>query len=266
MKDNKIVAIVLVIIIVAAAALYVIQRRNATVPSVTLSTNYHRAKPEVKTAPPGEAGKNTLTMETQKPNSSVTVQEVSFADTAGYVVIHKDEDGRPGLIIGHSALLHIGNSQNTVITLTTPLVDKNSYFAMLHKDNGDGVYNIIEDQPLRDEGDNIIMTKFDALLIPTSEEQAPSQSAAKTYIIEMNENSFSPATLSIKKDDIVKFINRGSTDMWPASAVHPAHEACPGFDALQGIAPGSSYSHTFTLVKDCPFHDHLTPSLRGKIS
>lgn len=62
------------------------------------------------------------------------------------------------------------------------------------------------------------------------------------------------------------FKNDDTRDRWPASAVHPTHQVCPGFDAIGGVKPGESYYYAFTVAKECPFHDHLIPSLRGKIT
>lgn len=168
MKDSKTVAIILIIIVATAVVLYVIQRRETTTKPPYRPAPTNEIKPVSKTPPPREPVKSSIVVQTQKPGNSVTIQEVSLADTTGYVVIHKDAEGRPGLIIGHSALLPVGNYQNVAVDLATPMADKNSYFVMLHKDNGDSLYNITEDQPLKDDTGNIIMIKFDALFISSS--------------------------------------------------------------------------------------------------
>lgn len=74
--------------------------------------------------------------------------------------------------------------------------------------------------------------------------------------------------LTIRVGDKVTFVNNDSVTHWPASGIHPSHQICPGFDALKGLAAGESYTHTFTEVKTCPFHDHLNAGnspLRGQI-
>ncbi len=81
----------------------------------------------------------------------------------------------------------------------------------------------------------------------------------------MVSNTFSPDTITIKVGDTVVFKNDDVKTFWPASAVHPTHQVCPGFDALGMVRPGESYSHTFTTAKECPFHDHLNPGVKGKI-
>ena len=72
--------------------------------------------------------------------------------------------------------------------------------------------------------------------------------------------------LTIKKGDTVEFRNGDARSRWPASGMHPTHLLCPGFDALRALANGETYSHAFPEAKECPMHDHLIPSLRGKIT
>lgn len=97
---------------------------------------------------------------------------------------------------------------------------------------------------------------------------APSQTgsaSAETVTVDITTSGFSPAEVKIKAGDTVKFINKDTKKRWPASGPHPQHTACPGFDAKPGIDPGESYSRTFTDIKTCPMHDHLSPTQFGKI-
>ncbi|MFN7088213.1 MAG: hypothetical protein ACK4NX_00070 [Candidatus Paceibacteria bacterium] len=100
-------------------------------------------------------------------------------------------------------------------------------------------------------------------------ENLPTQSPSPSSVtILMVPNGFSPSSITISKGTTVIFVNQDTRRRWPASAVHPTHEVCPGFDAIGGVAPGESYSYTFNFdpPKSCPFHDHLIPSLTGKIT
>lgn len=87
----------------------------------------------------------------------------------------------------------------------------------------------------------------------------------KTHKIEMTQSGFSPKEITIKKGDKVEFVNKDSAKHWPASGIHPTHKLCPGFDAVGGVGAGKTYSFTFNEVKECPFHDHLSPNLFGQI-
>ncbi len=94
----------------------------------------------------------------------------------------------------------------------------------------------------------------------------PAGAGPASHIISMAAGGFQPANLTIKAGDTVVFRNDDARQHWPASGVHPTHLLCPGFDALRPMATGETYSHTFTEAKECPMHDHLTPSLQGKIT
>ena len=102
----------------------------------------------------------------------------------------------------------------------------------------------------------------------TPQSAAPSaQTGVETApTIEITAGGFSPATVTVTKGTTVTFVNRDSTPHWPASGVHPTHQLCPSFDALRGLQTGESYRFTFNEVKECPFHDHLNVSLRGKVT
>lgn len=82
----------------------------------------------------------------------------------------------------------------------------------------------------------------------------------------MTAGGFQQANLIIKRGDTIVFRNNDNRTRWPASGVHPTHLLCPGFDASRPMQSGETYSHTFTEAKECPMHDHLMPSSRGKIT
>lgn len=98
-------------------------------------------------------------------------------------------------------------------------------------------------------------------------------------VIAYSDTGYSPSLLTIKTGDTVTFKNQSAQNMWTASAMHPAHilysgtslsEHCPdvantSFDACKGIPLGDSWSFTFTKVGAWPYHDHLHPTLFGKI-
>jgi plastocyanin len=94
----------------------------------------------------------------------------------------------------------------------------------------------------------------------------PTSTAPKTYDISATDAGYTPATLTIKKGDTVKFTNNGTKLNWPASAPHPTHTDYPEFDPKKGIAVGSSWSFTFTKTGTWRFHDHLNPTHFGSIT
>ena len=98
-------------------------------------------------------------------------------------------------------------------------------------------------------------------------------------VITYSAKGFSPSTVTINVGDTVTFRNESSLDMWPASAMHPTHTVYDGtslqqhcvsgatasFDSCGGVAPGGTYSFTFTKIGSWGFHDHLNPKYFGKV-
>ena len=104
-------------------------------------------------------------------------------------------------------------------------------------------------------------------------------SGGQETTVEMNSNGFNPQTVTINKGDKVTWVNLDTNPHWPASAFHPTHTAYPGsgiqkcgtseqsniFDACKGLGPEETYSFTFNEVGEWNYHDHLNPSLFGKV-
>lgn len=86
---------------------------------------------------------------------------------------------------------------------------------------------------------------------------------------------FGPSTVTIKKGQTVRFKNDSTTEVWPASAVHPTHSVYPqksasdclgsSFDACRGLKAGEFWDFTFNEVGEWAFHDHLHASKFGKV-
>lgn len=92
------------------------------------------------------------------------------------------------------------------------------------------------------------------------------RAGAEEHEVIMSADGFLPANIAVKTGDTVVFVNRDARQRWPASGVHPTHLLCQGFDAFRPMGPNEAYSHTFTAAGECPFHDHLTPALKGTIT
>jgi len=96
---------------------------------------------------------------------------------------------------------------------------------------------------------------------------------AGTHTVEVTSAGFSPSSLTINAGETVVFVNRDSSPHWPASDVHPTHQAYPEpggcigskFDACRPLAQGESFSFTFNQRGSWRYHDHLNPSSTGTI-
>ena len=105
------------------------------------------------------------------------------------------------------------------------------------------------------------------------------QTTVSGNTIEISDDGFNPtiltgeARLGILVGDTVTWINKGSIEHWPASAIHPTHAVYPEpggcigskFDACKGLKQGESWSFVFTQKGSWNYHDHLNPTLFGKI-
>ncbi|MDO8505510.1 MAG: hypothetical protein Q7S48_02960 [bacterium] len=103
----------------------------------------------------------------------------------------------------------------------------------------------------------------------SAQEEAP-ESAGPTAvvpeaIVEYSAGMFNPSTIRVLVGTTITFVNKGTKEVWPASGRHPAHDICPGFDALKGLKQGETYSYVFDKVAECPFHNHLAPGEKGSI-
>ena len=100
--------------------------------------------------------------------------------------------------------------------------------------------------------------------------------APMTATITYSGSTYSPQEVTIKKGGTVTWKNASGANMWVASAQHPTHTAysgtsrtehCPdtsrtAFDQCVG---GGDYSFTFAKTGTWNYHDHLNPSVFGKI-
>ncbi|MDO8574270.1 MAG: hypothetical protein Q7R86_01445 [bacterium] len=93
---------------------------------------------------------NAIYAAEQAPGENITVSVVHF-ETPGFVVIHEDTSGVPGGVLGASGLLPSGETKNTPpIALSRTTKDSETLYAMLHLDDGDGVFDAAKDNPARD--------------------------------------------------------------------------------------------------------------------
>lgn len=87
--------------------------------------------------------------------TSVVIDEVIALDTRAFVVIHRDEQGAPGEVIGHAPVPFEGPTTGITVDLDTPLdAGTHTVWAMVHVDNEPiGVYQFPgNDTPATAEG------------------------------------------------------------------------------------------------------------------
>lgn len=103
--------------------------------------------------------KNAVAVSDYTVGKTVSVAIV-LLEKPGYVMIHEDDKGNPGKIIGTSRLLPAQESTNVVVTLTRASKDAEVLYAMLHLDDGDGKFNATTDNPIVDSEGKVVLMNF----------------------------------------------------------------------------------------------------------
>lgn len=107
---------------------------------------------------------------------------------------------------------------------------------------------------------------IDTSKIPPLVGEAPTPPVtSKTVTVEYEATGFSSVSIEINVGDTVSFVNKGTKNFWPASDPHPTHTDYPEFDAKKNIAPGETYSFTFTKTGVWGYHNHLNPAQKGTV-
>lgn len=88
------------------------------------------------------------------PGDSVMVSE-AYLEQAGFIVVHEDEDGAPGDVIGVSDYLGEGNIEDEEILLDRVVEGGEVLYVMLHEDDGDEEWSE-EDGPIVGEDEKVI--------------------------------------------------------------------------------------------------------------
>lgn len=89
--------------------------------------------------------------------STVTVDSVTIQGANGFVVVHLDQDGAPGPVLGHVAVEE-GTSTDLTVPLDEPLAAETTVWPMLHVDAGElGTYEFPgPDGPVTAGGDVVM--------------------------------------------------------------------------------------------------------------
>ncbi len=79
-------------------------------------------------------------------------------------------------------------------------------------------------------------------------------------------DGYEPKEVTIKKGDIVAFVNESGEFHWPASDLHPTHGVYPEFDPLRPIADGEEWKFKFDKEGVWKYHDHIRANKTGTIT
>jgi hypothetical protein len=115
---------------------------------------------ETPTTTPGTTvGVNRIVMSDQYPGNVVYLSSVQL-ENGGWVVVHANNNGQPGAILGQTYFEKGINPGR--VTLTSSTVEGGTYYAVLRSDDGNKLFDAAKDLPLKDAAGNVIMRIFRA--------------------------------------------------------------------------------------------------------
>ena len=136
-------------------------------------------------------------------DNKVLVSEV-VSSGPGWIVIHADDEGKPGQILGYSSVSK-GYNNNVVVDIDSSAVTQR-LFAMLHTDKG--IMGSFEfpgvDIPERHEDDTIVLVAFNIETTQTEEIPEEPLVSIKEFIIEGDDSGLYPSSIEVNKGDTVK--------------------------------------------------------------
>lgn len=92
--------------------------------------------------------------------NTITVASAGIQGAGGWIVIHRDEDGSPGEVVGHEAIDE-GTSTDVTVTLDQA-IESGSYWPMLHVDAGtEGEYEFPGPDVPVTEGGAVVMVQIE---------------------------------------------------------------------------------------------------------
>ena len=100
-------------------------------------------------------------------------------------------------------------------------------------------------------------------------------------VITLTDSGFSPATVTVRAGETVRFVNQSSRGMWVGSDDHPTHTEYDGtttrehcadgaatngtFDQCASVAAGDSWDYTFERAGTFGYHNHVGASDTGTV-
>ncbi len=99
-----------------------------------------------------------IDIKTQSPGKTVNILKVAM-EKDGWVVIHENRDGEPGVILGAYRFSE-GTFNNIEIPLLVAIEQSEDYFAVIHDDDGDKKFNHKIDTPRENAEGSMILTEF----------------------------------------------------------------------------------------------------------
>lgn len=187
-----------------------------------------------------------------------------------WIVLHADEDGAPGDVIAHSEVLSEGEFDTA---FAANISANTSYWAMLHNDDGDGVFEYPGNDTAMTIGNETVMRQFRTEQddgVDDVDEQDDGR------VVEYTGDGFDPARLRVEAGTAVRWEDRSNGSMWVASDDHPTHAGYDNTSRTEHCSNGSSssfdscqvretYNFTFDESGEYDYHNHDQPAHNGTV-
>lgn len=157
MNKKNIIILTIVIVLVILGGYFWGAKKIVLAPS----SNLKETADQQKDSSPTTSSSAKIIVTNQIPGEVVLVAEVNMAE-AGWVAIHDNNDGKPGNILG-AGYLPSGTYINQMIPLLRGVVDGSSYLAIIHKDDGDKIFDYKIDTPVTNSLGQIETASFDVV-------------------------------------------------------------------------------------------------------
>jgi plastocyanin len=182
-----------------------------------------------------EVKASVMVRDQQVIDGTVLVPEAVIA-TPGWLVIHADQNGSPGPVLGYTPLQE-GTNQEVVIELDMGEVTSTLY-AMLHQDTGEaGVYEFPDADPPVTADDSVVVKPFQVEM---------EDSASLEMMVEVVDSAFVPEEITIEP---------GTTVVWEqtGSLPHTVTADDGSFDSGD-MSAGDTFTYTFEEEGTYPYY------------
>lgn len=190
------------------------------------------------------ASDSVLVSDQESDGSSVTVDSTTAA-ADGWMVIHSDDNGKPGPVLGQTAV-PAGMTDNVVVMLDPAMTAGSTLWAMLHVDAGEmGVYEFPgADVPVTMDG-QVVMAPFNVTMSggETMGAAAATEEAVAVVTAEATSEA-TDATAGIPTSD-----NAAATDQAPQTLPTTGGESAPLAVAVTGLALAALAGAAFVTRK-----------------
>lgn len=215
---------------------------------------------------------DSITISPQDVKDKVVVETATLSRN-GFLVTRQMEGDKLSQVVEMSKFLPAGTHKNIVIPMGIVDVSNFKLIVMIYEDaENDQVFNDLDMPALNESGAltavYVKTGKPVASDITDGESSMPGHNmpGMKEMIkVRYRDTGFSPSEIEIPVNSMIEFINESSSDMWVASANHPAHEILPTFDQFRAYKKGARYRYTFDKKGNWEFHDHINPARGGKV-